>query len=83
MFVANGTVPTLVGKYLDDLMPKHFKGGAQPSTGDAAYPETAMFGVPAVGSCHTMCVTNAGVVVQQLPKSRVRQLSRADPLVVR
>jgi hypothetical protein len=80
MFVANGTVPTLVGKYLDDLM---LKGGAQPSTGDAAYPETAMFGVHAVGSRHTMCVTNAGVVVQQLPKSRVRQLSRADPLVVR
>jgi len=45
MLDANGTIPGLVGKYFDNLMPKYFKGGAQPPAGDAAYSETAMFGV--------------------------------------
>lgn len=42
---ANGPVRGLVGKYLDDTMPRYFKGPAQPRLGDLAYTETAFFGV--------------------------------------
>ena len=45
MIDANGPIPALVGKYFDNLMPRYFKDGAHPRTGDAAYTETAMFGV--------------------------------------
>ena len=41
---ANGPVPGLVGTYRGKG-PKYFKGPAQPSVGDVAYSEWAMFGV--------------------------------------
>jgi hypothetical protein len=45
MVDANAAIPGLVGKYYEGVMPKYFKGAAQPRIGDSAYTETAMFGV--------------------------------------
>jgi hypothetical protein len=42
---ANGPVPGLVGKYLDQIMPRYFRGPLRPRLGDLAYSEIAMFGV--------------------------------------
>jgi hypothetical protein len=42
---SNGPITGLVGKYLDDKMPKYFKGPDRPRLGDLAYTEAAMFGV--------------------------------------
>jgi hypothetical protein len=41
---ANGPVRGLIGKYIDQAMPKYFKGPAPPRLGDLAYTETALFG---------------------------------------
>ncbi len=42
---ANGTLPGLIGVYLDGLMPKYFKGRERPRLGDLAYTEAALFGM--------------------------------------
>jgi hypothetical protein len=40
---SNGPISGLVGKYVDDKMPKYFKGPDRPSFGDLAYTEAVMF----------------------------------------
>jgi hypothetical protein len=42
---ANGRVPGLVGKYVDGLMPKYFRGPQRPRLGDLADTEAALFGM--------------------------------------
>jgi hypothetical protein len=42
---ANGPVAGLVGRYLDETMPKFFRGPVRPRLGDLADTETAMFGM--------------------------------------
>jgi hypothetical protein len=45
MIDANGRIPGLVGMYVKDMLPKYYRGPAQPYHGDLAYTETAMFGI--------------------------------------
>jgi hypothetical protein len=42
---ANGPIEGLVGRYLDGIMPKFFRGPAPPRLGDLAWTETALFGM--------------------------------------
>lgn len=42
---ANGPIEGLLGRYLDDTMPKFVRGPAAPRLGDLAYTETALFGM--------------------------------------
>ena len=42
---ANGPIPGLIGRYVDETMPKFFRGPARPRLGDLADTETAMFGM--------------------------------------
>lgn len=42
---ANGSIPGLFGKYLDQTMPRYFRGPERPRLGDLAYTEIAMLGV--------------------------------------
>ena len=42
---ANGPVAGLTGHYLDDIMPKYFRGPARPRLGDLAHTEAALFGM--------------------------------------
>jgi len=42
---ANGAIPGLVGKYVDGLMPKYYRGVEPPRLGDLAYTEAALFGI--------------------------------------
>jgi hypothetical protein len=41
---ANGPITELFGRYIDNRMPKYFRGAEKPRIGDLAYTETAMFG---------------------------------------
>jgi hypothetical protein len=45
MIDSNGPISGLVGHYLENYMPKYFKGPVVPRLGDLSYTETAMFGV--------------------------------------
>ena len=42
---ANGPIAGLTGRYLDQTMPKYYRGPALPRLGDLAYTEAALFGV--------------------------------------
>ena len=42
---ANGPIAGLTGRYLDQTMPKYYRGPARPRLGDLAYTEAALFGV--------------------------------------
>jgi hypothetical protein len=41
---ANGPVPGLIGRYLDEYGPKYFKGPARPGLGDLSYTELTILG---------------------------------------
>jgi len=45
MLDSNGPIPGLVGVYVDGMLPKYYKGPAQPRLGDLAYTESALFGI--------------------------------------
>jgi hypothetical protein len=42
---SNGPIPGLLGKYIDGVAPKYFRGPEPPRLGDLAYSEAAMFGL--------------------------------------
>jgi hypothetical protein len=42
---ANGSIPGLIGKYVDGKAPKYFKGPDRPQFGDLAYTEAVLFGI--------------------------------------
>lgn len=42
---ANGPIEGLVGRYVDDTMPKFYRGPVRPRLGDLAFTETALFGM--------------------------------------
>ena len=42
---ANGRIPGLTGVYVDDFLPRYYKGPTPPRLGDLAYTETALFGI--------------------------------------
>lgn len=42
---ADGPLPGLLGRYVDGLMPKYYRGPHKPRLGDLAYTEAALFGI--------------------------------------